>query len=803
MEPTQPPGSLRFKPPDPTCNWWGIRWYSFSSRNAVLTAAEPAQLTIAWRTSGNASFGPEPNWGLLAPSALLPDQAPGVIGGVAALALLVIIGFFAAKGAKRYQRRNLRTDGGGAGGLPQTAPRGEASAAGAAPNQVLAQRSFGVLGADKAPANKVSRAAGLFARLTGKRATPEAMPKLAAEQEEQFQVNPRNPLAVPQCTVVPIREPQSPVSPTAITVSDAGAPAASAAGSSSQIASNGSGSAERMYVNPLTRESISSGSDGLVATNEPFAAGIDAGSQMQAKRLRRNEGPLAAPSSPVTTNGSFRCENRALGLSQDADFDTLLLSEAGSPHAIPHMNPAVEASSFEVGNHPAHPLGLAAADAGAAAVLQTPPGFSQWDMDSSSMDLSSLHNDWFETFSEGSRIKHLQTDQISVDGDRSEDGSLPMMTTQSSIEPPSPSGAGKGYRRPGTLLEIAARDQARSTRSFIKRHETMMKDALASLSKPNTVAGPTTAAAAPIFAQGLSGGHGQATSKGVKTSAHKEKKKATASKGVADLKDTANGDWEYLLMQKDSNMVHDAIRRPGADTPTGTHLLQHNPATTHFVPAASGNPFSSYRPSSYVASGPQRSMRDAMYGDEDDLTLDNPLLYDAPISDRCDTETTLSGSSAARPGMGGVTRNPMPPGGDLFWKTFQAMEEDETSGAHWPKRSELETSGTMTSMFGTHNLSLTSTIPSDGGHSLDVTGPGDMSLSEVEPSVIVQQKLRGCMGVDEGTLLERTGGALDGSAVHTGDSIHDSLSTLPRERVERKQQPIEPNPAILTMRNMA
>ena len=850
----------------------------------------------------------------------------GVIGGVVGLILfLILVGLFAGKGVSWVRKRNLHADG--AGGLPQTAPRGGASAASAAPAQVPAQRSFGVLGAGiqnakqkaaapastaaaapvanpfipsqgtstagglvnglaasdrlpnglpighsdavpegaqkgmalergarpiddddimsskgslhnqdrdgglaasrkggkrkaaaahsgnqaaagtgrKGPAKKPSRAAGLFAKLTGKRAAPER----AIEPDQQFRVNPRNPLAVPQPTVVPAQEPESPLAPTAITISDAEAPSASAAGSSSQNASNGSGPADCMYVNPLTEESFSSGSNGLVAANLSFTAGPAADPQVQAKRLRRNEGPLAAPSSPVTPEGSFHFGNAASGLSQDVDLDALLLSEAGSPHPPsypPHLKPATAANPFEVGTPLPNPLvagaqaaAAAGTAAGPAAVLQD-PRWDMVDMDSSSMDLSSLHNDWFDTFSDGSHIKHLQTDQVSVDGDRSEDGSMPVMTTHSSIEPPSPSGAGKGYRRPGTLLEIAARDQARSTKSFIKRHETMMKDALASIKQPAPAAGSETAGAAPTFAQGQAEGLQQAASGTPISRASKGKKKATALKGVADLRDTANGDWECLMMHKEPTS---AVPHPRAHKPSSTHLLQQDPAAAHLALGASGNPFSSYRPSPYAASaGPQKSVVEAMYGDDDDLTLDNPLLYDGPILDKCDTETILSGSSVPRPMVGGATRNPTPPSGDLFWKTFQAMEEEGRGGVHWPERNDLETSGTMTSMFGTHNLSLTSTFPSDG-QSSDMFGPMDMGPFEAEPSKAVHSLRRGRIGDDEGTLLDR-GASIAGKSLAQGSgSVHDSLSTLPRVRTEYPQQLSEPNPALLTMRNMA
>ena len=370
------------------------------------------------------------------------------------------------------------------------------------------------------------------------------------------------------------------MSPIAITISDAGAPPSSAAGSSSQNASNESGPADRTYVNPLTQESFSSESDDHVAGEGPFRDGNGAPTQVQAIRLRRNEGPLAAPSSPVSTPGSFHFPHAASGLSQDVDLDALLMSEAGSPHAMFPMGTTPEAALLRVGAHPANPLTQPAAVAGAAAVLQDSGGGTQWVMDSSSMDLSSLHNDWFDTFSEGSRIKHLQADQISVDGDRSEDGSMPVMTTHSSIEPPSPSGEGKGYRRPGTLLEIAARDQARSTRSFIKRHEGMMKDALASLNKPTAI-GPTSAGAAPTFAQGQSHqDQKRSTLRASSSGAQKGKKRAAASQGVSDLKDTANGDWEYLLMQQGTNNVRDAIRPPtSVATPSSTNIVRQDPCS--------------------------------------------------------------------------------------------------------------------------------------------------------------------------------------------------------------------------------
>ncbi len=640
---------------------------------------------------------------------------------------------------------------------------------------------------------------GLLAKLTGRRATDEKDFTVAV-----------NPLAVPQAAV---GGPAPPSSPLVVKPGASEHPTAAAA-NGPQSGSVGSNPADTSFVNPLaesipTKAAASGAKTSAMHTQLPINSTHNPvfaqGKQVESP----NALPMPPPSSPHSLsfdddvrpirNPAYDSRPNAT-LQDDFDLDTLLQSDAGSSLSFPPLHEHAAANPLAVGTHSPSPLAAAAVG---VRILQDPGDSSHGD--SNSLCLSSLPNEWFDTFSDGSYIRDLHNDQLSVDGDRSEDGNASPTTKARTFEAPSAFNSQVPSKRSGTLLDIAARERRHARSSNTSKSSSSRHSASRRTPQPISP-GPTVAGAAPSFSTGPIFHEGPFGPTGA---GFRHPRRGAKPAGIWDSAHKVHHkqDSEYLTLQRGPN-VQSPSGSPqptrSAGMPLEAEIVNLNGGGAQKVGAnhppsapsssTSGNPFSATNTSEFLNSMTQLPDGEAMYEDSD-INTTNPLLYDAPIVETCDSGSILSGSTAPGAGVGRSHQKPPPPSGDIFWEAFNTIaHEEQFKPATWPDRVQVQGSSispSNQSLFGSQGLSSGSFMNSQEIPSGEKSAP-----SEAGPSWV-------------STPTGQTHGDARGPSFRAGaapnwrGSIHDSNSTLPgqRTRIEQKQ-PGEPKPELLSMRHM-
>lgn len=798
----------------------------------------------------------------------------------------MLVSLFAAKGFSRLRTQNLRDDGAGGEGLPQSAQHAPASQKALSKLADHSSSGVGIYDVTQKPAPPVSAkqaseivplpysngAASGLPTPDGPRKGKEKACKSGKKGGSKVLIGDHSSIGVTEQPKVSLAE-DRPSKQNTSEAGDAGsvnqaepkAPKKHHFGLAGLLArmrgrhapTEASG---KTFVDPLASSPLGSPAPATVLVSEQvndpshrmaasplgpavpsglLPAGINTSASAMRSPLPHNQGLDAPPSSPcwtesvkggvqISTNPAFGLQlEAAMETQDDLDIDMLLqeTADVGTPRqtsAGPHLarHPSGGApSSGARSRSPPSQAGSLWVSAPSRQVRSDQLMRSQeWEVDSSSMAMSSLPNEWFETFSDGSYIKDLHNDNHSVDGDRSEDGAGSTHATPSTtrmertFEPPASPSAGKGHRRPGSLLEISTKEQRRAMRDPATSRPRRPLQATAV--GPSVPGARSTCGRPPVEFPSL-GPSGPAL--GTAQPGQNAHRMPGGTAGSA-YEAPARQDWEYLLMQRDSNNVRGTVRPAGAvESGAGvdqeamearrdrhSRAIQDSFQSTHS--SSSGNPFDmavsttiSEFLTCHTALPHLGSTMSTL--EMSDAVANNPLFYDKPILATCDdSEDALSSSVGPSTEVGRAFQNPAPPSGDAFWEAFKTItaEDHFRPAMYMPEGASgvrAESSQGDASMLGSQGgLMLTSMFSSDAENTVSAAGPSEAGPSEIS----IPMELAGTM--------RRAGWAVDCSQAGASSdraSIHDSLSTLPvhGERLEGKQ-PAGPNPAILTMRDM-